>query len=233
MVRQGLQHRVGARATQLRDGAGAGGDPHHPRSRLESGVDIGRGVTHDHRGSAGEAGLVASGCPGPRDVDQDRTTDDRAAGRSTGASSRSRLARVDLERSRPTVLTVMAEHGDIDPVWDRPFGTGEPVDLAALGVSAGLVRQLRGWNDEFGRLALGGSHWPSPHAEQEWRRVGLDLAFHLQDELWDIEVRYWDGGPQQTYPVRERRRRSPPLKIAKARCTHTAGPLGRCPQDTH
>jgi hypothetical protein len=28
----------------------------------------------------------------------------------------------------------------------------------------------------------------------------------LQNELWDIEIRYQDGSPEQAMPVRERRK---------------------------
>ncbi len=47
----------------------------------------------------------------------------------------------------------------------------------------------------------------TPDARPKWERTGLELAFDLQDELWDIEVRYWEGdSAQQATPERLRRR---------------------------
>jgi len=113
---------------------------------------------------------------------------------------------VDSEQPRPTVITVMAEHGVVDPAWDRPSGTGDPLDLSALGVSAALVRRLRDWNGVLDVLSEHDFAWPTPTARVEWERTGLDLAFALQGELWDVEVRYWEGDPaQRALPVRRRR----------------------------
>jgi hypothetical protein len=113
---------------------------------------------------------------------------------------------VDSEAARPTALTIMVEHVDIDPVWDRPFGIGEPVDLTMLGVNGSLVQRLRVWNEEYGRTALTDFEWDSAQTAQAWHRTGLYLALELQNELWDIEIRYQDGSPEQAMPVRERRK---------------------------
>jgi len=101
----------------------------------------------------------------------------------------------------------MAEHGVMDPAWDRPFGTGDPLDLSALGVSAALVRRLQDWNGMLDGLSSNDFEWPTPDVQAEWERGGLDLAFALQDELGDVEVRYWEGDrAQRSTPVRRRRR---------------------------
>lgn len=101
----------------------------------------------------------------------------------------------------------MAEHGVRDPAWDRPFGTGDPLDLSELGVSEGLVRRLRDWNGMLDVLSANDFEWPTPDVRPEWERAGLDLALELQDELWDVEVRYWEGDrAQRSTPVRRRRR---------------------------
>jgi hypothetical protein len=78
----------------------------------------------------------------------------------------------------------MAEHSVDDPVWDRPVGNGDPVDLAVLGVSAGLVARLRSRNEQFERLALlPDADWGSPAEEASWRRTGLHLAHERHREL--------------------------------------------------
>ena len=116
---------------------------------------------------------------------------------------------MDGEWGRPTVVTVMAEHGVDDPVWDRPYGTGFPLDLAAVGASSALVGRLRAWNEDFMVRALSDER-PSRENDRRWQDAGLDLALALQDELWDVEVRYFDGDPAvRDLPVRERRHRPP------------------------
>ncbi|GLY16691.1 hypothetical protein Kisp01_37060 [Kineosporia sp. NBRC 101677] len=92
---------------------------------------------------------------------------------------------------RPQALLVMAEYSVEDPVWDRPVGTGEPVSLAELGVSDALVQRLRAWNEQFEQLALTDFEWESPEIEAAWVRQGLDLAYELQRELPDLDVRYF------------------------------------------
>ncbi len=91
---------------------------------------------------------------------------------------------------RPEALLVMAEHGVGDPVWERPRGSGAPVSLSGLGVSAPLVQRLRAWNETFERSALTDDGWAGPEAESTWVQQGLDLAHELQQELPDIDVRY-------------------------------------------
>lgn len=118
--------------------------------------------------------------------------------------------RVHDQRVRSTVVTVMAEHGVDDPVWDRPYGTGYPLDLADLGVSPHLVGRLRTWKTQYEALGLTDFAWPHEGDEQRWADAGLDLALALQDELWDVEVRYFHGDPaDRDLPVRERRHRRP------------------------
>lgn len=86
---------------------------------------------------------------------------------------------------RPEALLVMAEHSVGDPVWDRPRGTGSPVSLSELGVSAPLRQRLREWNEEYERSALDDDEDPG------WIRHGLTLAHDLQRELPGIDVRYF------------------------------------------
>jgi len=97
------------------------------------------------------------------------------------------------EDVRPTAVLVMAEYGVEDPVWDRPHGHRGEISLADLGVSESLVRRLREWNATFERSPrsdeLGG-----PAAISEWVRRGLHLAYDLQWELPDVEVRYAHAG---------------------------------------
>ncbi len=97
-------------------------------------------------------------------------------------------ARSDDAAPRPTALTVMAEHCVDDPVWDRPYGTGEPVDLPSLGVDDRLVGRLRAWNVQYERLALTDFTWESPQVEAAWELEGRHLAHALQDALPDVEV---------------------------------------------
>ena len=111
------------------------------------------------------------------------------------------------DRLPPTALTVMAEHCVDDPVWDRPYGDGEPVDLVALQVPLPLVTRLRSWNAEFEALALTAFVWDSPAVEERWRATGLQLAYELQDALPDVEVSFWEDGGAR--PVRGPRRCPP------------------------
>ncbi len=97
-----------------------------------------------------------------------------------------RIGRVPgAEKTRPTALLVMAEYSVGDPVWDRPVGTGGPVELADLEVSPPLVRRLREWNEVFEVLGLT-DDWDAT----DWVQQGLALAHELQRELPDIDVRY-------------------------------------------
>jgi hypothetical protein len=105
----------------------------------------------------------------------------------------------------PTALMVMAEHGINDPVWDRPVGHGAPVNLSDLDVAPGLVQRLQAWNERFEDLAKTDFCWPSPDAEATWMREGRDLAYELQNELPDVQVRYAHDGDDR--PMRERRGR--------------------------
>ncbi|GAA4977946.1 hypothetical protein [Kineococcus glutinatus] len=92
---------------------------------------------------------------------------------------------------RPEALLVMAEHSVTDPVWERPLGTGGPVALGGLGVPDPLVQRLRGWNEQFERVALTDVGWESPRVRAAWVQRGLDLAHELQRELPDVDVRYF------------------------------------------
>ena len=110
--------------------------------------------------------------------------------------------------ARPVGLLVMAEYSVGDPVWNRPHGGGGPVDLASLGVSEGLVRALRDWNAGFEGLALTDFEWPTEQAESAWVQAGLRLARLLQEELPDVEVRYFhcdDDRPVGVLPPDEMR----------------------------
>jgi hypothetical protein len=101
----------------------------------------------------------------------------------------------------------MAEYAVGEPVWDRPYGDGgtfEAHDLRELGVSDALIARLRAWNEEYERLALTDFRWESGRTEAAWEQAGLDLARALQDELWDVEVRYAHGSGRRDLPVRER-----------------------------
>ena len=104
---------------------------------------------------------------------------------------------------RPAAVLVMAEHGVVDPVWDRPGGAGEPLDLALLGVPDALVRSLRRWNQRYRDLASTGYEWPEAAVQAVWTAEGRRLAFELQNVLPDVEVRYHEDGDVR--PVRERR----------------------------
>lgn len=86
------------------------------------------------------------------------------------------------ETRRGETLLVMAEYGVVDPVWARPRGGGGPVSLSALDVSDQLVQRLRAWNETYERSAL---------IDDGWVRQGLALARELQQELPDVEVRYF------------------------------------------
>jgi hypothetical protein len=101
--------------------------------------------------------------------------------------------RVDLESApgetyRPEALLVMAEYGVEDPVWDRPRGRGGPVSLSELGVSEPLVRRLRTWNETFERSAATADGWADAGA---WVQQGLALARELQQQLPDLDVRFY------------------------------------------
>ena len=111
-------------------------------------------------------------------------------------------ARSDDAAPRPTALTVMAEHCVDDPVWDRPYGTGEPVDLRSLGVDDGLVGRLRAWNARYERLALTDFTWESPEVEAAWELEGRHLAHALQDALPDVEVWVFAEATGRTRRVR-------------------------------
>lgn len=96
-----------------------------------------------------------------------------------------------MRRCRPAALLVMAEHGVGDPVWERPLGSGDPVSLTGLAVPDSFAQRLRGWNEEFERLALTDFEWESRETRSAWVRRGLVLAHELQSELPDMDVRYF------------------------------------------
>ncbi len=122
-------------------------------------------------------------------------------------AAREQTGPVAEAQARPTVVTVMAEHGVEDPVRDRPHGTGSPLDLAATGVRAELAARLRAWNERSTAHGLT-DDW-SDDDQRRWRDDGLGLALALQDELWDVEVRSFDGDPAERDLPRERRHRRP------------------------
>jgi hypothetical protein len=107
------------------------------------------------------------------------------------------------EPYRPVALRVMAEYMDDDPVWDTDPGRPGPVRLADLGVSAGLVRKLRAWNERFNAIALTGYEFVSADEERRWQQDGLELADQLRNQLPDIEVSYAHDADDR--PVRRRR----------------------------
>ncbi len=92
---------------------------------------------------------------------------------------------------RPEALLVMAEYSVGDPVWDRPRGMGGPVSLRELDVSDSLVQRLREWNETFERSALSDDGWASSEDCSGWVQRGLALARELQQELPDVDVRYF------------------------------------------
>lgn len=104
-----------------------------------------------------------------------------------------------------TNLTVMAEHGVDDPVWERPQGSGEPVRLADLDVAQDLVVRLREWNAQYERALLDDSLTEGSAERDTWLDVGLQLAYALQLALPEVEIRYWEDGDRR--PVRERQGR--------------------------
>ena len=98
------------------------------------------------------------------------------------------------DRRTPPSLTVMAEYGVVDPVWARPDGHGEPVDLTALGAPATLVTALRAWNAVYESLAVTDFVWRAAQTEQEWTAEGSRLAASLQRALPDTQVWFWHDG---------------------------------------
>lgn len=120
----------------------------------------------------------------------------------------------DDECPRPTVVTVMAEHGGAF-LWDRSPGAAGCLPPETLGVSAGLAARLRDWNERYEEHAARWNWDPPPpeHAADDerewaaWRREGLHLAHDLQHELdalgLGIEVQYHEDGDDR--PVGDRR----------------------------
>ena len=87
---------------------------------------------------------------------------------------------------------------DDDPVWGGDMDHAGPVDLAELGASEALIQQLRGWNEQFNRIALSGFHFPTLDAGKEWLKHGLELAKRLQQKLPDIEIYYGGGSDERS-----------------------------------
>jgi hypothetical protein len=106
------------------------------------------------------------------------------------------------QADRPAALLVMAEYSVGDPVWDRPRGRGGPVSLSELDVSEALVRRLRAWNETYERSALTDDGWASSESYSAWVQQGLALARELQNELPDVDVRYFHGDHDR--PLRAR-----------------------------
>ncbi|TFV50294.1 hypothetical protein [Blastococcus sp. TF02A-35] len=100
-----------------------------------------------------------------------------------------------VEADRPAALTVMAAPSVDVPLWSFPFGRSLAVDPAPLFVSEELVEQLRRWNRRAPRPSV---------LDPRWCADGLVLARALQDELWDVEVFYYEDDDRN--PVRGRRR---------------------------
>jgi len=103
----------------------------------------------------------------------------------------------------PTVVVVMAEHGDA-VLWNRSPVRATWLDdyvLApdVLGLSARLAERLRDWNDRY----------PAGSRSGTWVDEGWALAHDVQREFdargLDVEVRYHDGDGSEP-AVRGRRR---------------------------
>ncbi|PWJ51723.1 hypothetical protein SAMN06264364_1201 [Quadrisphaera granulorum] len=108
----------------------------------------------------------------------------------------------------------MLEHMAETAVWDRP----EPVDgtvshyytvpeLVALGADQDLAERLKAWAADWSLHVLrraDGAESLAPGELEAVHRQGQQLALELQNQLWDIEVRYWHH-ERPDLPVREQR----------------------------
>ncbi|MCA0143554.1 hypothetical protein [Blastococcus sp. LR1] len=103
--------------------------------------------------------------------------------------------RPPAEADRPVALTVMAASSVDVPLWSFPFGRCLAVDPGPLFVSEELAGELRRWNARLPRPSV---------LDPRWCADGLALARALQDELWDVEVFYYEDDDRT--PVRGRRR---------------------------
>ena len=121
------------------------------------------------------------------------------------------LTTLDGVVQRPAVLTVALHWAREHPLWwhDTESGDVHASDLSAWGVSAELAEELAQWNSDLGRSVLAESDSRSDQAAGAARqaadvlhRRGYELALRLQEELWDVEVRYaLTSSPAR--PVRE------------------------------
>lgn len=70
-------------------------------------------------------------------------------------------------------------------------GRGGLVSLSELDVSDCLVQRLRVWNETYERSAFTDDGSASSEACSVWVQQGLGLARELQQELPDVDVRYF------------------------------------------
>ncbi|WP_156036120.1 hypothetical protein [Blastococcus sp. URHD0036] len=100
-------------------------------------------------------------------------------------------------KSRPS-LTVMPEYTVDLPVWHGPeghrFNCLDAEELAALGVSAGLIDRLRAWQQRFEREHPPFKTWYRPDELVAGVPMGVRLARQLQAELPGYRI-YLPGDP--------------------------------------
>ena len=104
---------------------------------------------------------------------------------------------------RPRALTVMNEISVETPVWDRPYGTGYPLDvpdLVDLGLPPELVQRLVAWN-EWCWEGFGSQDRSSRRSQPGREREVGRLAREMQALLPDIDVIVFNGYP--TRPFRD------------------------------
>lgn len=88
------------------------------------------------------------------------------------------------------------------PTWTvDETGTVDNPRPCALGVSAGLARDLESWAEEYDAIFNEDyppdTSFPSEAAERDWVARGRALAVRLAAELGsDVEVRYREGGDE-------------------------------------
>ena len=104
-----------------------------------------------------------------------------------------------VAQDRPAVVTVMFEHMSGTSVWNRPYPPeGEIGDfydeqqLIALGASPEIAQRLCRLSTEWSTVVLQvGDAQDSQARLEAILRAGQEAARELQNQLWDIDVRYW------------------------------------------